>query len=125
MKKIINAVKAKGANPILVAEAPGLNFADIDSNGNNDTFAYNELFKWCSATYRLGAELNIPVVDAYGMAIDYMNKVGYTVAKSEFAALADGSVDENHYNLFGARKRAELICKGLKLSDSGIADYIK
>lgn len=125
MKKIINAVKAKGANPILVAEAPGLNFADIDSDGNNDTFAYNELFKWCSATYRLGAELNIPVVDAYGMAIDYMNKVGYTVAKSEFAALADGSVDENHYNLFGARKRAELICKGLKLSDSGIADYIK
>ena len=121
MKKIIDAVKAKGAYPILAAEAPRLKFSDA-----KDTVIYDELQNWILATYKLGDALEIPVIDAYGMAIDYMNKVGYEAAEDEFRVEADGSIDTTHYNLLGAKKRAELICKGLKLINyNNIADYIK
>ena len=113
LKQIIDAVKAKGATPILVSLTPRNEWENGKIERRNDSYGawYRQVVK----------ETGVEFVDLHNLTADFYDKKCGSKAKADKYFKRD----HTHTSLLGAKTNAQCVAQGLKANKSSLADYLK
>lgn len=113
LKKMIDDVREKGAEPILVSLTTRNEWPEGKVERRNDTYG-----KW----YReVVSDTGVAFLDLHNLIADYLDR--HYKGKEDAAEYF--KKDHTHTSLKGARNNAKMVAKGLKEMHSRLADYIK
>ena len=113
LKKMIDDVREKGAEPILVSLTTRNEWPEGKVERRNDTYG-----KW----YReVVSHTGVAFLDLHNLIADYLDR--HYKGKEDAAEYF--KKDHTHTSLKGARNNAKMVAKGLKEMHSRLADYIK
>ncbi|MDY4038843.1 MAG: GDSL-type esterase/lipase family protein [Prevotella sp.] len=113
LKKMIDDVREKGAEPILVSLTTRNEWLEGKVERRNDTYG-----KW----YReVVSDTGVTFLDLHNLIADYLDR--HYKGKEDAAEYF--KKDHTHTSLKGARNNAKMVAKGLKEMHSRLADYIK
>ena len=123
--KFITETKAKGANPVLITPVTRMRF---NSSGKQEETHVD----YTAAVFEVGKQYNVAVIDLDQMSRELLNKLGPQNARHLFMYLEpgehpsypEGQRDNTHFTEFGARQMAQLVLKGLRDQNIGLAEHL-
>ncbi len=114
LRRYVNEIREKGAFPIIVTP--------ICRNTWKPDGTYNDLlFDYDAACKKVGAELNVPVLNLHDKSMAFILEVGLEAAKSYYM-----HKDYTHSNDYGAYKMAHYVAEDLiKFGPKKLADAVR
>jgi lysophospholipase L1-like esterase len=125
LKRYINAVRAKGAIPVLVTS---MNRRTFDSDGK----ITNSLGDYPEAMRQTAKEEGVALIDLNAMSKLFYEALGPERSKKAFVQYPAGTFpgqdralkDDTHFNAYGAYELARCVVEGIKSSKLGIAKFL-
>ena len=115
LTKYINAVRSRGAQPILLTSIERCNY-DSDGKPENTLKVYSDSMKEIAAT------LGVPVIDLNTMTNTYLATAGYETAKDYY--MIDAESDSTHLNAAGAKWVCDYVVEQLKALGVPVSKYV-
>ncbi len=119
MARYIDAVRAIGAQPILVTSLVRRNFDPL-----NQGRIVTTLTPYVEAVKKLGAEKNVPVIDLHARSLALCEHIG-TKETAKFDPVKDGKADTTHLEARGSAVFAGLIVEDLRKAVPALAVVFK
>lgn len=112
LKKYVEAVRAKGGNPVLITPPHRRTF---DENGK----ITNSHGDYPEAVRQTAKEENVPLID-----LAEMSKAFYEALGKEKSGAAFKEGDATHHSKYGSYEMAKMIVEGIKASNLSITEYL-
>ena len=127
LRTFVDGAIQRGATPIVVTPVSRLSV-------NATTGAFNVSFpEYVAAATQLAAEEGVPLVDLSTLSREYLDSIGVEAAKSVFLHVPagvypgrpNGTVDDTHFQEYGAIQLARLVAGAVKELDIPLADLVE
>ncbi|WRH26380.1 G-D-S-L family lipolytic protein [Arthrobacter sp. JZ12] len=127
LRTFVDGAKQRGATPVIVTPVSRRSF-------NAETGEFNVSFpEYVDAAKKLAAETGTPLVDLSASSRAYLNEIGPEAAKSVFlhvpagvyANRPNGTVDDTHFQEYGAIQLARLVATDVAKLDIPLAAEVE